>query len=196
MKTKLIPTLALMPLLLLLLLTAGGNALAQNGAQAGKLKIGIVDVLAFRDAIGELKARYDKLQTEFAPIDREIQAMQTKLASQEKVLNENKNLTPPQAAKLTEEFEQGKKDYNRKVEDFQAQVRKREDDETGPIKEKLGKFLEQYCAKHNITYVFDGRALQETGIVIYAAAAANITEDFVKEYNKAYPAPAGAASAR
>ncbi|HMV49159.1 MAG TPA: OmpH family outer membrane protein [Blastocatellia bacterium] len=196
MKTKLIPTLAALPLLFLLLLTAGGNALAQNGGQAEKLKIGIVDVLAFRDGIGELKAKYDKLQTEFATADREIQSMQTKLASQEKVLNENKNLTPQQAAKLSDEFEQGKKEYNRKVEDFQAQVRKREDDETGPIKEKLGKFLEQYCAKRNITYVFDGRALQETGIVIYAAPTANITDDFIKEYNKAYPAPAGAASAK
>ncbi len=196
MKTKLIPTLAALPLLLLLLLTGGGNALAQNGGQPEKLKIGIVDVLAFRDGIGELKAKYDKLQTEFATADREIQAMQTKLASQEKVLNENKSLTPQQAAKLSDEFEQGKKDYNRKVEDFQAQVRKREDDETGPIKEKLGKFLEQYCAKRNITYVFDGRALQETGIVIYAAPTANITDDFIKEYNKAYPAPAGAASAK
>ncbi|HMY72562.1 MAG TPA: OmpH family outer membrane protein [Blastocatellia bacterium] len=196
MKTKLIPTLAALPLLFLLLLTAGGNALAQNGGQAEKLKIGIVDVLAFRDGIGELKAKYDKLQTEFATADREIQSMQTKLASQEKVLNENKNLTPQQAAKLSDEFEQGKKEYNRKVEDFQAQVRKREDDETGPIKEKLGKFLEQYCAKRNITYVFDGRALQETGIVIYAAPTANITDDFIKEYNKAYPAPAGVASAK
>ena len=196
MKTKLIPTLAALPLLFLLLLTAGGNALAQNGGQAEKLKIGIVDVLAFRDGIGELKAKYDKLQTEFATADREIQSMQTKLASQEKVLNENKNRTPQQAAKLSDEFEQGKKEYNRKVEDFQAQVRKREDDETGPIKEKLGKFLEQYCAKRNITYVFDGRALQETGIVIYAAPTANITDDFIKEYNKAYPAPAGAASAK
>jgi Skp family chaperone for outer membrane proteins len=203
MKTKLISTpllmLLLLPLLPLMLACAAGSALAQTGAAGGKAekpKIGIVDVLSFRDGIGELKARYDKLQTEFAPRDREIQAMQTKLASQEKVLTENKNLTQQQAAKLTQEFEQGKKEYTRTVEDFQAQVRKREDDETGPIKEKLGKFLEQYCAKNGITYVFDGRALQETGIVIYAAAAANITEDFIKEYNKAYPAPAGAASAK
>lgn len=194
MKTKLLTTLALM---LPLLLVAGGGAQAQAPTGgAGKLKIGIVDVLSFRDGIGELKAKYDKLQAEFAPRDREIQAMQTKLASQEKVLKENTNLTQQQAAKLTDEFEAGKKEYTRTVEDFQVQVRKREDEETGPIKEKLGKFLEQYCTKHGITYVFDGRALQETGIVIYAAPATNITEDFVKEYNKAYPAPAGAASAK
>lgn len=193
MKTKLLLTLALA---LPLLLATGGNAVAQTGGEGTKAKIGIVDVLAFRDGIIELKAKYDKLQAEFAPRDREIQALQSKLASQEKVLNENKNLTPQQAAKLTDEFEQGKKEYTRMGEDFQTTVRKREEEETGPTKEKLSKFLEQYCAKNGITFVFDGRALQETGIVIYAAPNANITEEFIKEYNKAYPGTTGAASAK
>src|SRR5215211_3810564 len=102
MKTKLllIPALALS-----LLAVAGGGSQAQaqtGGAasgQAAKTKIGIIDVLAFRDEIGELKVKYDKLQTEFAPRYRELESMQSKLASQEKVLNENKNLTQQQAAK-------------------------------------------------------------------------------------------------
>lgn len=195
MKTKLIQTLSLM----LLLLLAAGSGLAQTGAPAGqatKTKIAVVDVLAFRDGIGELKVKYDKLQAEFAPRYRELESMQSKLASQEKVLNENQSLSAQQSAKLTQEFEEGKKAYQRAVEDAQAAAAKREDEETGPIKEKLSKFLEQYCAKHGITYVFDGRALQESGVVVFASPTANITEDFIKEYNKAYPAPAGAASAK
>jgi len=189
MKTKLLLTLALV-------LSVCCSALAQTSTEAPKAKIGVVDVMAFREGIGELKVKYDKLQTEFAPRYRELEAMQSKLASQEKVLNENKNLTQQQGAKLAGEYQQGKKEYERMVQDSQDLAAKREEEETGPIKEKLSKFLEQYCAKHNITFVFDGRALQETGIVVYAAAAANITEDFIKEFNKAYPAPAGAASAK
>ncbi len=189
MKTKLLMTLALA-------IAAYGGAMAQTGAEASKAKVAVVDVMVFREAIGELKVKYDKLQTEFASRYRELEAMQSKLASQEKVLKENPNLTQQQAAKLNDEFQQGKKEYDRLVEDSQTIATKREEEETGPIKEKLSKFLEQYCAKHNISFVFDGRALQETGIVVYAAAAANITEDFVKEYNKAYPAPAGAAAAK
>lgn len=189
MKTKLLLTLALM-------LAACVSAMAQTTADVPKAKIAVVDVVAFRESIGELKIKYDKLQAEFAPKYRELEAMQSKLASQEKVLRENQSLTPQQAAKLNDEFQQGKKEYDRLVEDSQAMAQRREEEETGPIKEKLSKFLEQYCAKNNITFVFDGRALQETGIVVYAAASANITEDFIKEYNKAYPAPAGAASAK
>ncbi|MFN8002850.1 MAG: hypothetical protein U0X75_17750 [Acidobacteriota bacterium] len=46
------------------------------------------------------------------------------------------------------------------------------------------------CAKNGITHVFDARRLQETGMVVYAAATANITDDFIKEYNKANPVQA------
>lgn len=193
MKTKLFMTLALV-------LAATTAALAQTGgaqpAQATKTKIAIIDVMAFRDGIGELKIKYEKLQTEFAPRYRELESMQSSLAAKEKVLSENKNLTQQQAFKLQQEFEEGKKTYQRLVEDSQTAAAKREEEETGPTKEKLSKYLEQYCQKAGITFVFDGRQLQETGIVIYAEGKANITEDFIKEYNKAYPVPAGAASAK
>lgn len=193
MKTKLFMTFALV-------LAAATAALAQTGgaqpAQATKTKIAIIDVMAFRDGIGELKIKYEKLQTEFAPRYRELESMQNSLAAQEKVLKENQNLTEQQAFKLQQDFEAGKKTLQRLVEDSQAVAAKREEEETGPTKEKLSKFLEQYCQKNGITYVFDGRQLQETGIVIYADAKANITEEFIKEYNKAYPVPAGAASAK
>jgi len=197
MKTKLLLTFALtLPLLLVSAQRAQAQAGGAAPAQPPKLKIAIIDVLAFRDGVAELKVKFEKLQTEFAPRYREIESMQTSLAAKEKVLAENKTLTQPQAVKLQQELEEGKRVYKRLVEDSEAFARKREEEDTGPIKEKLSKFLEQYAQKHNITFVFDGRELQETGIVIYADGKANITEDFMKEYNKANPAPAGAASAK
>jgi Skp family chaperone for outer membrane proteins len=193
-------------LTLTIVLVAASSVLAQTGGAAGgqgakpaggaqggqvpKMKVAIVDVLAFREQVGELKAKYDKLQTEFAPRYQQLESMQTKLSAQEKTLAENKNLTPQQAAKLTEEYEQGKKEYQRTLEDSQAIARKREQEETEAIYDKLSKYLDQYCTKHGITHVFDARRLQETGLVVYAAPIANITNDFVKEYNKAYPSPA------
>ena len=198
MKIKLLLTFALA---LPLLLVSAQSAQAQAGgaaptAQPPKLKVAIIDVLAFREGVAELKVKFEKLQAEFAPRYRELESLQTSLAAKEKVLAENKTLTQAQAAKLQQELEEGKKTYQRLVEDSEAIARKREEEETGPIKEKLSKFLEQYAQKNNISFVFDGRELQETGIVIYADCKANITEDFMKEYNKANPAPAGAASAK
>jgi len=190
MKMKLMLTLAF------LLLTAPGAFAQAAGGTATKVKIAIVDVLAFREEVLELKAKYDKLQTEFAAKYRDLESMQNSIANKQKVLQENKTLTAPQAQKLNDEIEQLKKDYNRTLEDSQAMARKREQAETEAIYEKLSKYLDQYCAKHGITTVFDARRLQETGIVVYAAPAANITKDFVSEYNKANPVQTAAAPAK
>lgn len=180
-------------LLAIMLLAGGTSAYAQAAAQTPqipKMKIGIVDILAFRDQIGELKVKYDKLQTEFTTLYQELESLQGTLANQEKVLNENKGLTPQQAAKLAADFEIGKKEYQRKVEDTQVLARRRETEETEAIYDKLSKFLDQYCTKNGITTVFDARRLQETGVVVFAAQSANITEDFIKAYNAGNPTPA------
>jgi Skp family chaperone for outer membrane proteins len=189
MKMKILMTLAF-------LLLAAPGAFAQAGGGPTKVKIAIVDVLAFREEVLELKAKYDKLQNEFGPKYRDLESMQNKIAAQQKVLDENKNLTPQQAQKLTEEVEQLKKDYNRTLQDSQDLARKREQAETEAIYDKLSKFLDQYCQKNGITTVFDARRLQETGVVVYAAPGANVTKDFVGEYNKANPAQAAAAPSK
>jgi len=69
-------------------------------------------------------------------------------------------------------------------------ARRRETEETEAIYDKLSKFLDQYCTKNGITTVFDARRLQETGVVVFANQKANITDDFIKAYNAANPAPA------
>jgi Skp family chaperone for outer membrane proteins len=194
MKMKLFLTLAF-----LLLTSPGAFAQAAGGGAAktsAKVKIAIVDVLAFREEVLELKAKYDKLQTEFTTKYRDLESMQTSIANKQKVLQENKTLTPQQAQKLSDEIELLKKDYNRTLEDSQALAQRREKEETEAIYDKLSKFLDQYCAKHGITSVFDARRLQETGIVVYAAPVANITKDFVGEYNRANPIQAAAAPAK
>jgi Skp family chaperone for outer membrane proteins len=189
MKMKLLLT------MVFLLISASG-AFAQAASGATKVKVAIVDTLVFRDEVLELKAKYDKLQAEFAPKSRDLDSMRTSIATKEKVLQENKTLTPQQAQKLNDEIVELKKDYNRSLQDSQEQAEKREKAETEAILEKLKKSLDQYCAKHAITTLFDARRLQETGVVVYAAPTSNITKDFISEYNKANPVQSAANPAK
>jgi outer membrane protein len=176
--------------------TAPPATAPQSAAGAGqKTRIALLAFPALREGIGELKQRYQKLQQEFSPRATELDAMQNSIASKEKVAAENKTLTAPQAQKLAEEIAGLKKDYQRKLEDAQEQARKREAEETSPVLEKINNFLEKYCSQRGITHVYDVARLQETGAALYAAPGANITEDFIREYNKANPAPAAAAPA-
>jgi Skp family chaperone for outer membrane proteins len=180
MKIKLLLTLAF-------LLIAAPGAFAQAADGAPKMKVAIIDSAVFRDEVLELKAKYEKLSTEFAPKARDLESMQNSIANKQKVAQENKTLTAQQAQKLSDEIEQLKKEYNRSLQDSQDLASKREQAETNDIVEKIMKSLEQYCAKKGITHVFDARRLQDTGVVVYAAPTSNITKDFISEYNKANP---------
>lgn len=181
MKTKLLLTLAF------LLIAAPGAFAQAAGGGATKTKVAFIDSMIFREEVLELKSKYDKLQTEFAAKARDLESMQNSIANKQKVAQENKTLTLPQAQKLNDEIEQLKKEYSRSLQDSQDNYAKREKADTDDVYEKIGKYLEQYCAKHGITTVFDARRLQDTGIIVYFVPPANITKDFISEYNKANP---------
>jgi outer membrane protein len=162
-------------------------------AEVPKMKIGIINIAAFKEYIGEMRQRYEKLQAEFAPIGNELEAMQSKIAAQQQVLQEKgPSMTAPQARKLNDDIEDLQRQFKRKQEDAQAQARKREEEETGPIFDKINQFMIQYAQKHGLTMVLEVSGIGQA--LIYASPEANITEDFIMEYNKAYPVPAAAAS--
>ncbi len=166
---------------------------AQTAVEVPKMKIGVINIAAFREYIGEMRQRYEKLQAEFGPISNELNAMQSKIAAQQQVLQEKgPSMTPVQARKLSDDIEELKRQFQRKSEDAQAQARKREEEETGPIFDKINQFMILYAQKHGLTMVLEASGIGQA--LIYAAPEANITEDFINEYNKAYPVPATAAS--
>jgi Skp family chaperone for outer membrane proteins len=174
-------------LTLAFLLIAAPGAFAQGADGVAKMKVAMIDSAVFRDEVLELKAKYEKLAAEFAPKERDLQSMQNSIANKQKVAQENKTLTAQQAQKLSEEIEQLKKEYNRSLQDSQDLASKRAQAETDDIYEKVMKSLEQYCAKKGITHLFDARRLQDTSVAVYMAPTANITKDFISEYNKANP---------
>jgi Skp family chaperone for outer membrane proteins len=162
---------------LILLAGLALNGLAQDAA---KMKLGIIELAAFRSEIAELKQKYDKLQAEFEPKQRELASIQSSIEAKQKTLQETPNLTQQQAAKLQGEIQDLQREGQRKGEDAQALAQKREQEETGAIYEK------------GITHVLEAGRLREGGLVVYAAPASFITDDFIKEYNKANPATAAA----
>lgn len=176
---------------------AGQSAAPATGAQTAvevpKMKIGVINIAAFREYVGEMRQRYEKLQAEFGPVSNELNAMQSKIAAQQQVLQEKgPSMTPIQARKLSDDIEELKRQFQRKSEDAQTQARKREEEETGPIFDKINQFMILYAQKRGLTMVLEASGIGQA--LIYAAPEANITEDFINEYNKAYPVPATAAS--
>ena len=104
-------------------------------------------------------------------------------------------LAPAKLAETNEQLEREKREYQRKQEDLEADGNRAKDQLLGPIREKLTKFVEAYTEKRGITVLIDlANAIQSNTLVWYDPRA-DVTQDFVNEYNKANPVPTGAAPA-
>ncbi len=175
----------------------GQSAPASTAAPAGdipKPKIALVTVEVFREGIGELRALYVKLEAEFAPRRQELESMKTSVDEKTNILQtKGATMTPAQSRKLQDDIEALRKEGTRKLEDYQNDVAKREDAVTGDTYKKINDFLLKYVADKGITAVWNTGKVFESGVILYIDPKADITDDFIKEYNKANPAAAGAA---
>lgn len=190
-------------LILLLGLTASASAQTQrpntsapapSGGAVPMAKIGMLDLALLRDGVAELKQRYEKLNAEFAGAGNELSSMQTTLDAKAKVLSDQAataKMTQQQVAKLSDDYQSLKKEFDRKQEDYEGLANKRAKEETDPIYTKILSFLDLYAKQRGLTMVLEAGAARETQTIVFRAKPADITDDFIKEYNKAYPvAPA------
>jgi outer membrane protein len=175
--------------------TAAPAAGAAAGGSGAEGKLAYINTAAFSAGITELKIKIDTLNSEFEPKKKEVQ-------SDEDYLNNLKNKINTQGSTVSvqvrnqwvEEATDKEKILTRKKEDYNAMGQRRVAEITQPIYDKVGKFLETYCQQRGIVMVLDGGAAQQAGILLFAAQATDITDDFVKEYNKANPS-SGSSSA-
>ena len=56
-----------------------------------------------------------------------------------------------------------------------------------PVYDKILKYLDTYAKQRGITMVFEATAARETQSIVFRANTVDITQDFIKEYNKQNP---------
>ncbi len=154
-------------------------------------KIAVIDSGVFPTAIEEYKSQVKKLETEFGPRQKDLEALQTRYQKIVDEVNQGGSMMAKDAlTKKTEEAAALEKEIKRKGEDLQADVEKRKQQVLTPLSEKVFRFLENYAQGRNIVVIFDLAVNGQVPIIISVGAGSNITDDFVKEYNKANPVAA------
>lgn len=152
-------------------------------------KVAVIDSRAFPEGIGEMKKQLDKLETEFQPRTKELEGLQNQLLKLDEELKVGgSNMKPEVLRDKTTQMGDLKKEFDRKREDYQADLQKRSEVAIGPVQDKIRKFLEGYSAAREIVIVFDLAPIAQAGLV-FLNPATNVTDDFIKEYNKANPSP-------
>ena len=172
------------------------SAGASTGGTGAEGKLAYINQGKFSSDITELKARLDAFNTELDPKRKEVQG-------EEDALNNLKNKINTQGATVSaqvrnqwvEDATDREKALNRKKEDYNQLGQRRLAEIAQPVYDKLTKFLDSYCQQRGIAMVLEVSAAQQAGILIFASQATDITDDFIKEYNKANPSAGGAVSA-
>ena len=171
---------------------AGGGAPAaatQAGGLGAEGKVAYINTAQFRVGINELKVRLDALNGEFEPKKKEIQALEEEVNNlKNKIQSQGSTVSVQVRNQWVEDATEKEKILKRRAEDYEALGQKRLGEVSQPVYEKVGKFLEQYCTQRGIVLVLEGGAAQQAGVLIFAAPATDITENFIKEYNKVNPA--------
>jgi outer membrane protein len=174
--------------------STGAPAGAPTGGTGAEGKLAYINTGKFGSDINELKVKIDTLNAEFNPRKSEVQAEEEALTNLKNKINTQGGTVSAQVrAQWVEEAGDKEKTLNRKKEDYNLLGQRRLAEVTQPVYDKVGKFLEGYCQQRGIVMVLEGGAAQQAGILLFASQATDITDDFIKEYNKANPAAAGAA---
>ncbi len=161
---------------------------APSGGTGAEGKLAYINTARFRTGINEMKEKMDALTAEFEPKRKELETLENDVNNlKNKIQTQGTTVSAQVRNGWVEEGTAKEKQLKRLAEDYEALGQKRQADVSQPILEKIGKFLENYCQQRGIVMVLEGGAVQQTGVVLYAAIASDITEDFMAQYNKANP---------
>jgi len=170
------------------------NPAASGGGGGAQGKIAIINTTAFRVGIGEFKTTLEALNKEFEPQYKELENLQKQIVDlKNKVQAPSPTVQPSVRNGWIEQGAELEKTLKRKSEDYQTLFQKRGQEMVGPILESINKFFDQYCQQRNIIMVLERRVAEESNLLVWTAPAAEITEDFMSEYNKTHPSSTPAA---
>jgi Skp family chaperone for outer membrane proteins len=161
---------------------------APSGGTGAEGKIAYLNIGLFGQGIIEYKVKLDALNAEFEPKIKEMKGEEEALSAlKSKIQNQGATVSPQVRAQWQDELSQKEKALKRKLEDYNAEGNRKLAVVSQPILDKIMDFLRQYCQQRGIVLVIDGGKAYEAGIMIWGAQAADITADFMNEYNKANP---------
>ena len=164
---------------------------AQQGTVAiPDSKMAMIYSDAFLDpktGIARFNSLLGTLNREFEPRRSELQALQTRINTLAKEIDDTQNVAAPDSIRQKrDQLAQLNTEFKRKGEDADAAYQKRRGEIFTPLQQDIGKALEAFAKARGITVIVDGSQVP----VVYAADSLDITRAFINEFNSKNPATA------
>lgn len=140
-----------------------------------------------KNGIARFNSLLGTLNREFQPRQAELQALQTKINTLTKEIEDTQSVADPNAIRTKrDQLAQMTTEFKRKGEDAEAAYTKRRGEIFTPLQQDIGKALEVFAKARGITVIVDGSQVP----VVYAAETIDITRAFIADFNSKNPATA------
>ncbi|QQS40361.1 MAG: OmpH family outer membrane protein [Acidobacteriota bacterium] len=127
------------------------------------------------------------LNREFQPRQAEMQALQTRIFTLTKEIEDTQSVADPSTIRAKrDQLAQMSTELKRKGEDAEAAYNKRRTEIFTPLQQDIGKALEAFAKANGITVIVDGSQVP----MVYAADSIDITRTFINYFNGMNPATA------
>jgi len=169
------------------------NAGAQGAAAAGPGKVGVINIRQAIASTAEGKQAGAELQSQFAPRQSELEAMNKQISDVRQRLDAGgQKLSQEETTRLTRQGELLTRQMQRKQDEYQEDVNAAQSEVFDRIGRKMVDVLDRYARENNFNVILDSSA-QNTPI-LFASTNIDITQDIVRLFDGAYPVKAGAAT--
>jgi Skp family chaperone for outer membrane proteins len=169
---------------------AAPPAAAPQNVAVPDSKMAMIYSDAFLDpktGIARFNSLLGTLNREFQPRQAELQALQTKISTLTKEIEDTQSVADPNAIRQKrDQLAQLSTELKRKGEDAEAAYAKRRQEIFTPLQQDIGKALEAFAKARGITVIVDGSQVP----VVYAAENIDITRAFINDFNSKNPATA------
>lgn len=166
---------------------------AETATIPGKdVKIALIDTGVFADdnqGIIRFRDALKSLELEFKPHDTEIENLRTRyetLAKEVDALSKASVVSQESVKAKRDEAEKAGLALKQKQESVQKALEKRYQEVTGPISRDIGNALTTFAEQRGITLTLDISKLLPAILTI--APGADLTKEFIAEYNSKHPA--------
>src|SRR5215470_1515407 len=140
-----------------------------------------------KNGIARFNSLLGTLNREFQPRQAELQALQTKINTLTKEIDDTQSVADPNAIRTKrDQLAAMTTEFKRKGEDAEAAYNKRRGEIFTPLQQDIGKALEAFAKARGITVIVDGSQVP----VVYAADSIDITRAFIADFNSKNPATA------
>ncbi len=171
------------------------NAAAQQptGGAIPDGKVVVINTTVFPSQIGELKQKYDHIDGQFKDRYQKLSTVVEQMTRLENDIKAKQSvLTPDKLREMQDQYETLKRQATRDNEDLRADAEKALEAATKPVRDKLYQSLSTYSAKNGIVMVINLAGAAQSGTLAFWDPKSDITEEFIKEYNKSNPVPGAA----